>query len=145
VATARIAAIVWLIPPLPPDVVVPEGLELLEPQVREHIVTYLDAARAKPSDPELRARLGLALGSNGLWLAARHSFESAAWLDPAHELAHYYHAIANQTLGDYGRALEILRDAAVRFPDFATQNSETVTQETPWFEEVAEVLGLVFE
>jgi superkiller protein 3 len=77
--------------------------------VRDAIVPALAAARAKPDDAALAARLGMALHAHNQVAAAARAYERAARLDPSNADYGYYWGTALAADGRYEAAVAPLR------------------------------------
>ncbi len=106
----------WLNPP--PPISVPSADASIEPFVAAYLASQIELARKDRRNGELRAQLGLAYGANGLWEAARGSFENAAILDPEEPLAPLYAAVATEFGGDRETAIGMYEELSQRLPDF---------------------------
>ncbi|MFQ5589603.1 MAG: hypothetical protein ACE5HE_00440, partial [Phycisphaerae bacterium] len=90
-------------------VVVPDDLDALDPQVRDHLMRQIEWARDDPQDASRHATLGIAYAANARWLESRESFRMVLKLDPGEVLAKYHMAVATERLGDYDGTVELLR------------------------------------
>jgi tetratricopeptide (TPR) repeat protein len=87
-----------------------------QPGVREVIDSALAAARAKPDDAAVVARLGMALHAHNQIVGAALAYERAAGLDPANADYLYYWGTALAADGHYSEAVPPLR-AALKLRD----------------------------
>ncbi|MFN0104193.1 MAG: tetratricopeptide repeat protein [Bryobacteraceae bacterium] len=87
----------------------------MQAAVRDVIDGALTAARAKPDDAALAARLGMALHAHNQLAGAARAYERAAALDPANAGYAYYWGVALAADGRYSDAVIPLR-AALSIP-----------------------------
>lgn len=102
-----------------PGVVVPDGLDELDPQFRDVATRYIAWAQEAPLDADRRAGLGLVYAANRLWPEAKACFEAATRLDGGNVLARYYTALALRELDDAAGAVVVLRGIVDEHPEFA--------------------------
>jgi tetratricopeptide (TPR) repeat protein len=116
-----LAAAVVLKNGLTPDVAVPVPADLakLDPQLRDYLEGQLKWVRAKPSDPQRQATLGIVYAANQLWAEAGKCFSNVTRIHPQEPLGHLYLAVATQEAGDYAGALQLFRETTKTFPRFA--------------------------
>jgi tetratricopeptide (TPR) repeat protein len=107
----------------PPPVPVPADLAKLEPQLRSYLEERVQWVKASPRDANRFSTLGLAYAANGLWLEARLAFTVSVQLRPSDPLPQMYVAVAAQEAGNVDEAISLLRQLAVRFPDFPQGHS----------------------
>ena len=122
ITTATIALCIhWVWRPwtLTPIVVLPEHMAQLEPELIELIERHAVAVRESPRDARRHATLGLVYEANTLWSEALACFTTATRLDPDQPIWAHHAAKAAQQFGDTPGALDRLRAAADRFPNFA--------------------------
>jgi len=101
-----------------PEIPVPTALSQLDPQLKAHIESQLQALRAKPRDSAQHATLGLIYAVNDLWPWARPAFSNVVVLAPTEPLARLYVGVAAQETGDLESAMAMYRDVTERFPQF---------------------------
>ncbi len=101
------------------EVVVPENIDELDPQVRAHLEEQIALVREAPDDASRHATLGIAYAANARWTEARDCFRMVLELDPGEVLAKYHVAVATQKLGDYTATRAMLQQIVVEHPDFA--------------------------
>ena len=97
-----------------PQVVRPQNLERLDPEVAALIEARVADAAARPRVAQAHGTLGLVYEANLLWEEARASFETAARLAPDEMPWHLHQAIATRQAGDAEGALGLLQALAAR-------------------------------
>ena len=102
-----------------PRIPVPADIVQLNDGLVEMIEHYGQLVRQAPREADRHATLGLVYEANSLWPEARQAYSNAGRLDPREPMWAYHAALAAQRAGDIDGALEMLRDSADRFPDFA--------------------------
>jgi tetratricopeptide (TPR) repeat protein len=108
-----------LAPEVEPAVVLPEGLDRLDPAVRELVLARSAEARADPGSARAHGRLGLAYEANLLWEEARLCFARAVALSPEDPGWRLHLAVARRETGDAPGALEALEELVAAAPSLA--------------------------
>lgn len=101
------------------DVPLPGDIGNLETQLRAYIEEKVQRVRESPREMQRYATLGIVYAANGLWNEAQKAFKNAAQLNPKEPLAQMYVGIATQESGDLDQALQLFRQLAVQFRNFA--------------------------
>jgi len=94
-----------------PDVVVPDDLETLDPQIKAYVEDHIRWVREKPESVDRHVTMGQVYFANGQWREARACFDRVVTMAPDNAMATYYGALASQKLGEGDEARRRLAEA----------------------------------
>lgn len=117
---AAAASTLWQsVPPPPPEIVLPEKLAELEPDVRRLVDRQVERTRAEPTSGLRHAELALIYEANEIWPAARDAYAAAIQLDPSQPLYRLHYAKAALESGDAAAYQERMKELAADTPRLA--------------------------
>lgn len=101
------------------EVVTPQGFEDVEPQLKAHLSTLLEACRSQPNNIDARISLGQAFEANKYWDEALRTYRTVVAMDPKQKLARFHLALALDATDAFDQAMDEWRRLLADYPDFA--------------------------